>query len=255
MIDFEAKFANTLRLRPEFRKIMEDIKKRRFAPTGCQNFDSSPVDNIRALNVQRCTQGSPVEFHCITTTQAPTTTTEATTTTTRPETTTTTDSFIIPWRSSTNVGGIPSPATVSPRVTYRTSKPPSSHIPPPSPPVGGGDKSTTTIHPGDQDTTGAYIPDPSVTGVVPTVEAVVSKQSDITTTVISVGAGILGLLLIIGLLFLCRYVHFFVHFIGLFTSHYRMHHNCPGHKFKLISIIRKHIVPEIDNGNSILLQL
>ena len=210
MIDFEAKFANTLRLRPEFRRIMENIKKRRFAPPGCQNFDSSPVDNIWALNVQRCTQGSPVEFHCITTTQAPTTTTttEATTTTTRPETTTTTDSFIVPWRSSTttDVGGVPSPATVSPRVTYRTSKPPSSHIPPPSPPDTGvgGDKSTTTIHPGDQDTTGAYIPDPSVTGIVPTVEAVVSKESNITTTVISIGAGIVGLLLIIGLLFLCR---------------------------------------------------
>ena len=237
MIDFEAKFANTLRLRPQYRKTIEEIKKRRFAPPGCTNFDSAPVDNIWALNVQRCTQGSPIEFTCITTTQKPTTTTsEATTTTTKPETTTTTDSFVFPWHSSstTEVVGIPSPAAVSPQIPYRTSKPPP-YIPPPSPPdTGGGEghksSTPTTVHPGDRDTTGAYIPGPGytgVTGVVPTVLPVASEQSNITTTVISVGAGILALLLIIGLLFLCRYVYFFIYFINMIILYFKTHFDHP----------------------------
>ena len=207
MIDFEAIFANTLRLRPQFRNTIEEIKRRKFKPPDCNEFNTGPVDNIWALNVQRCTQGSPVEFQCITTSTSTTTSTTTTTTTRRP--TTTTD-FKNPWQRSsttTTVGGVPLPPTVSP-VTFRTSRPPPSAPSPPTSDSGGG---RTTVHPGDQDTSGAtYIPFPSPTGVIPTVEAVVSRQSDITVTVISVGGALLGLLLIIGLLFLCRYVFIIV---------------------------------------------
>ena len=228
MIDFEAIFENTLRLRPQFRNTIEEIKRRKFKPPDCTEFNTAVVDNIWALNVQRCTQGSPIEFQCITTSTSTTTTSTTSTTTTTTTTTrrpTTTTDFKYPWQwSSTTikVGGVPSPATVSP-VTFRTSRPPPSAPSPPTPDSGGG---RTTKHPGDQDTSGAtYIPLPTPTGVIPTVEAVVSRQSDITVTVISVGAALLGLLLIIGLLFLCRYVFIIVSVYNIFRL--RMLKNIP----------------------------
>ena len=102
---------------------------------------------------------------------------------------------------------------------FRTSRPPPSAPSPPTPDSGGG---KTTVHPGDQDTSGAtYIPFPKSTGVIPTVQAVVSRQSDITITVISVGAGLLILLLIIGLLFLCRYV--FVIYLSVYKEIFIVH--------------------------------
>ncbi len=207
--DFASRFPNTLRLRPEFRARLDAIKRRRFLPDGCYDFDTSPVDNVWALNVQRCTQGTYIQFQCIytTTTREPTTTTTSTAGTTTTESrwgTSTRDRSKPSSRgTTTEVKGIPSPATVRPVDDYRTSRPPPTKDK--DPPDFPGDRewktSTTTQGPGDKDTSGPpYIP-----GVTPVVSAKKTPGSpDTKIIVISVGAGVLGLILIIGILLLCR---------------------------------------------------
>ncbi len=196
--DFEAAFSNTLRLRPQFRARINAIKRQRFMPQGCYDVNTGPVDNIWALNVQRCTQGTYIQFQCIYTTSSPAPTPSDSSPSSRGSTTPRDGGYIFPWSSeketsATEVRGLQSPPTVSPGVEYRTSRPPD----------GGGQGSTP--HPDSATSPGVHIPSPP--GVTPVVaENLSSASSNTITIVISVGAAVLGLMLIIGLLLLCRYV-------------------------------------------------
>ncbi len=223
--DFEAIFANTLRYRPEFRAKLEELKWQYYQPPNC-TYSPTVMQNLGFINYQRCTTNSYLELECFYTTPEPTTTTtEATTSTQQPTTTikttaqrtTTVDRGIIGGRTTTPSYWWTWPPSSTERGGDRGStwRRPSSTAAPPWPPVqqetpaggrgqAGYDHSASTAQPEDQDTEGVIIPGPGITGVIPTVAAVVHKKDNFTTIIISIGAGILGLMLIIGLIFFCR---------------------------------------------------
>ncbi len=224
--DFEAIFANTLRYRPEFRAKLEELKWQYYQPPNC-TYSPTVMQNLGFINYQRCTTNSYLELECFYTTPEPTTTTtEATTTSTQEPTTTikttqqrttTEDKGIIGGRRTTTPWWTWTPSSTERGDRGSTWRRPPSTAAPALPPVqqesptprwgggqAGGDHSASTAQPEDQDTEGVIIPGPGVTGVIPTVAAVVHKKDNFTTIIISIGAGILGLMLIIGLIFFCR---------------------------------------------------